>query len=139
MTNGSCHSTCESNVHTWLKPAASAFLARSTTASAGGSFCSTTPMSTALPSEQVVREAARDVLAAPGPPGVLAAAGDHLAAGQHGVDLAVDLPALPGGVVHVHVVRLDADPGAAVRVVQHDVGVRAGRDDALLGIHAEHP
>ncbi|GFJ84542.1 hypothetical protein Phou_087220 [Phytohabitans houttuyneae] len=35
-------------------------------------------------------------------------------------------------------VGLDADPGAAVRVVHHDVGVRAGRDDALARVEAEH-
>src|SRR4029453_18948905 len=48
MTNGPCHSTWESNVHTWLKPAASACLASSTSPSAGGPHCSTTP--TSMPS-----------------------------------------------------------------------------------------
>src|SRR3954469_19609066 len=100
MTNGSCHSTCESNVHTWLKPAASAFLASSTTSRAGGSFCRTTPMSilwfllwgfpprvNSRLSEQIVGEAALDVPASAGAPGVLAAGRDHLAAGHHRVDL----------------------------------------------------
>ena len=44
-TNGSCHSTGESNTHTWVKPFASARLARSTTRRAGGSVCNTTPKS----------------------------------------------------------------------------------------------
>src|SRR5947207_7968003 len=100
MTNGSCQSTCESNVHTWLKPAASARFASSTTPSAGGSFCSTTPMSMPPSSEQVVGEAAAQISATPGPAGVFAAGADHLAAGQDGVYPAGDLPTLPGGVIH---------------------------------------
>ena len=64
---------------------------------------------------------------------------DDLAAREHGVDVAVDLEALPGGVVHVHVVGLAvADRGVAVRVVDDDVGVGAGLDDALLAVQAEH-
>ena len=46
MTNGSCHSTWESNTHTWVKPFASARLASSTTRPAGGLVCNTTPKST---------------------------------------------------------------------------------------------
>ena len=37
---------------------------------------------------------------------VLVVVDDDLAAGEHGVDVTVDLEALPGGVVHVHVVGL---------------------------------
>jgi hypothetical protein len=44
-TNGSCHSTTESNVQKWEKPAASAATARSIRADAGGSLCRTRPMS----------------------------------------------------------------------------------------------
>ena len=55
MTNGSCHSTCESHVQPWLKPASSACRIRSTTALAGGLFCSTTPKSIPIPSEKPKR------------------------------------------------------------------------------------
>src|SRR3954454_6597175 len=74
MTNGSCHSTCESNVHTWLKPGASACFASSTTPIAGGSHCSTTP--TSMPSPHL-REAQVDL----GRGRVRPAGGDDLAAG----------------------------------------------------------
>ena len=45
MTYGSCQSRCESNVHTWLKPCASASLASCTVRAAGGLVCRTTPKS----------------------------------------------------------------------------------------------
>ena len=48
ITNGSCQSTGESNTHTWVKPCASARLARSMTRRAGGLVCKTTPKSTGL-------------------------------------------------------------------------------------------
>ena len=40
--------------------------------------------------------------------------------------------ALIGRVVHVHVVGRPADVGRALGVIDHDVGVRTRRDDALL-------
>ena len=43
MTNGSSHSRWESNVHTWLNPASSAWRASSTTRHAGGLVWRTTP------------------------------------------------------------------------------------------------
>ena len=49
MTNGSCQSTHESNVQTWLNPPASARWARSMTRRAGGSVCSTKPISMSAP------------------------------------------------------------------------------------------
>ena len=48
ITYGSCQSTCESNVQPWLNPSSSARTIRSTTADAGGSVCSTSPMSMRL-------------------------------------------------------------------------------------------
>ncbi len=64
---------------------------------------------------------------------------DDLAAAEDGVDVPVDLVALPRGVVHVHVVGLaQADRRVTVRVVDDDVGIRSGLDDALLAVHAEH-
>src|SRR4051794_18681720 len=61
------------------------------------------------------------------------------AAGHHPVDVTVDLEALPGRVVHVHVVALpEADGGVALRVVDHQVGVRARLYDALAPVEAEH-
>ena len=49
MTNGSCHSRCESNVQTWLNPWLSARRASSTVREAGGFVCSTTPKSMGRP------------------------------------------------------------------------------------------
>src|SRR4029079_19483100 len=48
MTNGSCHSRCESNVHACVKPSNSACFVSSTTRHAGGFVCNTTPMSMRL-------------------------------------------------------------------------------------------
>src|SRR5947208_12418973 len=48
MTYGSCHRMCESNVHAWLKPSASARRVMSITRCAGGSVCRVTPMSMPL-------------------------------------------------------------------------------------------
>src|SRR5579875_4183633 len=104
MTNGSCHRTQESKVHTWLKPAASARLAVSTTRRAGGSVCSTTPMSIWHPLPQVLAGAARQEPAAPGRSVPRAAVHEDLAAGQHGGHRALHLAALVGGVVDRHVV-----------------------------------
>src|SRR4029453_1879969 len=96
MTNGSCHSTWESNVHTWLKPAASAFFASSTTPIAGGSHCRTTPTSIGSPH---FREAEVDL----GRGRVGPARGDDLAAG-------VELDAF--GAVHVQVAEERGLPAA---------------------------
>ena len=63
----------------------------------------------------------------------------HTAARQDGVDLAIDHPAFPCAVVHVHVVLVvDADLGLLVRVPHHYVGIGTGGDDALLRIQTEH-
>src|SRR6202035_1806709 len=56
---------------------------------------------------------------------------DDPAAGHRDGDLAGDLHSLVGGVIHVHVVGADAQRLAGGRVVDHDVGVGAGRDDSL--------
>ena len=49
MTNVSCHSTCESNVHPYPNPAASARFIISTSPVAGGFGCNTTPNSIVPP------------------------------------------------------------------------------------------
>src|SRR4051812_35572912 len=113
MTNGSCHSTCESNVHTWLKPAASARLASSTTPRAGGSHCSTTP--TSMPSPHL-REAEVDL----GRGRVRPAGGDDLAA-------CVELDAF--GAVHVQVAEERGLPAAEAVV---------GDRDRDRHVHADH-
>src|SRR3954453_4370658 len=55
---------CESNVHTWGKPKASARLARSTTRAEGGVVWRTTPKSTSWKSSSVLREAQVDAACA---------------------------------------------------------------------------
>src|SRR4051794_26525261 len=75
-------------------------------------------------SDEVLREAALDVAPVALGADVVAGVDDHLAPGEHGVDMAVDLEALPRAVIHVHVMgRVHPDGGVAVRVVDHDVGV----------------
>src|SRR4051794_27306669 len=69
----------------------------------------------------------------------LAVLHDHRPATQHDVRPALDLPALVAAVVHVHVVAAGADRALAVRVVDHEVRVRADRNRALLRVHAEQP
>src|SRR3954452_18212666 len=97
-------------------------------------------MSMALPSAEVLRESAPDEAAVTSAPVERTTLDNDRPPGEHGVHVAVDLVALPCGVVHVHVVRLlDADAGVAGRVVDDDVSVRTRRDDALLRIQAEHP
>src|SRR5688500_19576519 len=96
MTNGSCHSTCESNVHTWLKPARSARCASVTRSRAGGSHWKTTPKSIGL---SHLREAEVDLAGGRiGPAG-----GDHLGAG-------VERQAV--GPVHVQVAEQRRLPAA---------------------------
>src|SRR3984885_3650054 len=139
MTYGSCQSRCESNVHTCRNPWCSARRARSTTRQAGGSVCSTTPNSMRT-SDQVLGKAAPDEPAVALGSDVAGLVLDDGAAGQNDVDVPVDLPSLPRRVVHVHVMGLaDADRRMAVRAVDPDVRVRAGADDPLLAVHAEHP
>src|SRR3984885_9972061 len=139
MTYGSCHSRWESNVQTCRNPWCSARRARSTTRQAGGSVCSTTPNSMRT-SDQILGKAAPDeaaVALGSDVPGLIL---DDGAAGQNDVDVPVDLPSLPRRVVHVHVVGLaDADRRMTVRVVDDDVRICTGADDALLAVHAEHP
>src|SRR3990170_3681984 len=103
MTNGSCQSRCESNVQTWLNPWVSARRASSTVREAGGFVCRTTPKSTGLLSDQVLGQATLEEPAVARPPVVGAVLDEDGPAGQHGVDVAVDLEPLPRGVVHVHV------------------------------------
>lgn len=72
-------------------------------------------------------------------PGVLPLGDDRFAAREHRLHPAGDPPALVRRVVDVHVVGLGGDDLLGVRVVDDDVGVRAGRDGALLRVQAEHP
>src|SRR5579859_3217136 len=139
MTNGSCQSTLESNVQTWLKPPRSARAASSATRLHGGSVWSTKPISIKPPSSEVLARAAGQEPSPPRlavPPSV---ADQDLAAGKHRTDPALHLPALIGRVVHCHVMRLRGQHVPQRRVVDHDVGVRAGRDRALARVEAEHP
>src|SRR4051795_13126540 len=55
---------CESNVHTWEKPKASARLARSTTRAEGGVVWRTTPKSTTWKSSSVLRKTEVDAACA---------------------------------------------------------------------------
>src|SRR3954468_16857958 len=129
---------CESNDHTWLKPASSAATARSTIPRAGGSSWKTTPKSILYALSQVTREPARLVAAVTAPAVEGAAGHEHGAPGDDGVYPARHLEALVRRVVHVHVVGGRADAGATGRVVEHDVGVRTGGDDALARVEPEH-
>lgn len=49
---------------------------------------------------------------------------NHLAAREHGVDMAINDKTLPSRMVHVHVVGLvEPNLGAPNRVVNNDIGV----------------
>src|SRR5262245_66041453 len=100
MTNGSCHSTQESNVQTWLKPPRSARAASSVTRLHGGFVCSTKPISINPPSSQVLALTAGQEPSPPRPAVPLSAGYQHLTAGKHRGEAARNLPALVGGVVH---------------------------------------
>src|SRR6185312_11790293 len=141
MTYGSSQSRCESNVHTARKPRCSACLASSITRAAGGVACSTTPKSTVDPPllVQQVGQPAPDEPAVAGPPPERAAGQDDRPAGEDRVHRAIDLETLPGRVVHVHVLGGEPEVRLPGRVVYDYVGVGAGRDDALAGVHAEQP
>src|SRR5215469_17302902 len=99
MTNGSCQSTLESNVQTWLNPPRSARAASSATRLHGGSVCSTKPISIKPPLPEVLALAPGQELAPPGLPAPLPVAHQNLAAGHHHAGPALHLPALIGGVV----------------------------------------
>src|SRR5690242_11897045 len=103
MTNGSCQSTLESNVQTWLKPPRSARAASSATRLHGGSVWSTRPISIKPPLPQVLALAPGEELAPPRLPVPLSVADQDVAAGHHHGRPALHLPALVGGVVHRHV------------------------------------
>src|SRR6266545_7100216 len=119
MTNGSCHSTCESNVQPYRKPSPSARCMVSTTPRNGGSVCRTTPKSICAPvgSDQVLGQATAQELAVAGAAVVLAAVDHQLTAGQHGPHLPGDRQPLIGRVVHVHVVRARRQDLGGLRVV----------------------
>src|SRR5215467_6634839 len=139
MTNGSCHSTLESNVQTWLNPPRSARAASSATRLHGGSVCSTKPISIKPPSPEVLALAPGQEPALPGLAVPLTITDQDLAAGHHHAGPALYLPALVGGVVHRHVVRLGGQHVPQRRIVDHDVGVRAGGNGSLARVEAEHP
>src|SRR5215467_2830163 len=130
MTNGSCQSTCESNVQPYRKPRSSASRIRSTTSLAGGSGCSTSPKSTMPPlgplrpmSGQVLARAARQETAVTKLAAVLTRLHQHSPAGQHRVHPAGDVHALVGRVVDIHVMTARRQLLGRRRVVDHDVGV----------------
>src|SRR4029450_7414419 len=61
------------------------------------------------------------------------------AAGHHPVHMAVDLKPLPGGVVHVHVVRLlITSRGMARRVIDHQIGIGTWLNHAFFALETEH-
>ena len=84
----------------------SAGRARSTTRDAGGLHCRTTPKSMvgSLSVRRSCDEPRSDEPTVPGRAEIRTAVDDHGPAGEHCVDVTVDLVALPCGVVHVHVV-----------------------------------
>src|SRR6266702_6989106 len=123
MTNGSCHSTQESNVQTWMKPPRSARAASSATRLHGGSVWSTRPISIKSPLPEVLAFAPGKELAPPRLPVPPSVADQDLAAGHDDGRPALHLPALVGGVVHRHVVRVRGQHVPQRRVVDHDVGV----------------
>src|SRR5579859_3506068 len=101
MTNGSCQSTLESNVQTWLKPPRSARAASSVTRLHGGSVWSTRPISIKPPSLEVLAGAAGQEPSPPGPAVPLSVVDQDLAAGKHRADPALHLPALIGRAVQI--------------------------------------
>src|SRR5450759_993076 len=67
----------------------------------------------------------------------LAGIHDDLAAREHGTRVAGDFVAFEHGVIDAHVVGGGADGVERVGVPEDEVGVAAGGDFALPGIHAE--
>src|SRR5580704_648472 len=105
MTNGSCHSTCESQVQPWEKPASSARCIIAITPLAGGLVCSTTPKSMIPPRktgtersgsqlEQVLIQPAGEERSVARIALVSAVVDHHVAAAQGGLHPAGDLQAL---------------------------------------------
>src|SRR5579875_2316062 len=64
---------------------------------------------------------------------------DHLSARDDRVHMPGDLHTLVGGIVHVHVVCLDADPGAAFWIVNDYIRVTSRSDHPFAGVQPEHP
>src|SRR5690606_26525890 len=102
-----------------------------------------TEMTTGRPSSPPLALASATERLAPeelAPAGVaheLAVPHGHLAPHRHHARPAVDLHALEGAVVDVHLVRPGADRAPVRRVVHHDVGVGADGDRALARVEAE--
>src|ERR1039457_1795601 len=98
MTNGSCHSTCESKVQPYRKPWSSAARILSITVRAGGSVCRTTPKSMLIPRllAQVVAQLPRQEASMAGDAAVHSVVDQILPPGQHGGHLASDREALVG-------------------------------------------
>src|SRR5580700_8890456 len=102
MTYGSCHSTCESQVQPWEKPASSARCIIAITPLAGGLVCSTTPKSMISPRktgterggsqlQQILIQPAGQERSVAGLALVSAGVDHRAAAGQGGHHLAGDL------------------------------------------------
>src|SRR5579863_3253970 len=81
--------------------------------------------------------AALEILAAAGLAEEPAVFHDHFAAGEHGAGVAADRKAFEHGIVHAHVMGLRTDGVERGGIPDDDVGVAAGSDLALPGIHAE--
>ena len=68
---------------------------------------------------------------------VLVVFDDHLAAAQHRLRVALDLPTLEEAVVAIHVVRLRADRAFLLVIEDDDVGVGADGDRSFAREEAE--
>src|ERR1700677_411298 len=133
MTKGSCQSTQESKVQKCVKPASSARFASSTTSIAGGFVWATRPKSiTNQPlkkwSSQASVQSATQELARSRSTDVVTVIDDHLTARENGLHLARDRHAFIGRVVDIHVMALGRQRLGSLRVIEHEVGVRARRD-----------
>src|SRR3954447_2668424 len=117
---------CESNVHTWEKPKASARLARSTTRAEGGVVWRTTPKSTTWNSSSVLRETEVDAArAGVGPPRV------------HDFGLGVEVDAF--GAVHVGVAEQAGLPTAEAVVADGHGNGHVDADHPDLHVELELP
>src|SRR4051812_46989972 len=124
MTNGSCHSRCESKVHTWLKPNSSAWRASSTTRQAGGLVWRTTPKSTA-----------GGALPGPREPEVDGAGGGVGPARRHHLRAGVEVHAV--GPVHVRVAEQRRFPTAEAVVGDRDGDGHVHTDHPAVGVELE--
>src|SRR5450755_3777952 len=107
---------------------------RLTTARLGGSVCRTSPNSMNVPSgslAQVLAQLAALEATVTWCAVIPVAVDDDPAPGQHRVHSAGDLHTLVGRVVHVHVVDGGREHLPGFGVIDHDVGIRPRRDDAL--------